>query len=394
MDGVIYLLRPIARVGAISGDQHGGAFEPKRWYEELKEGFINELYRYTLLDFVILNGDLFDTKISINSDAAKFILLFLSEVIEICIEKNAKLRIIKGTESHDNRQLEIIESLFVNTSCDVKVIHTVESEWLYDDFHVLYIPEEYMENKDEYYKEYFIENEYDMVFGHGLVQEALHMAATQESETTMAKAPIFKSDELLKICKGPIFFSHVHSKITIKKRIHYTNSFSRFCFGEEADKGFYMCFYFCGINEYRLEYKVNKLARRFDTLSVDCASNHPVADQVDSMISLVKTFSEKTDYIRLEVNIPEDHHNPTLLTKSLTEAFSGVKKFKLKINNNSKIKRQEKSIEVINKLREKYDFIFDKSVPIEIKVQKMIKIKKGREIPVERLLDYLYQEIC
>lgn len=384
--------KPLAYVGVIAGDLHGGAFEAKRWYDELDARLLNYISRFSLLDYVILNGDLFDTKISINSEHAKYILLFLTKLVNICIQKGTKLRILKGTESHDNKQLEILESLFLNSECDIRMIHTVESEWLFDDLHVLYIPEEYIDDKSIYYKEHF-RNKYDMIFGHGLIQEALHMAATQESESTMPKAPVFKSEELIDICHGPIFFSHVHNKITIKKRIHYTNSFSRFAFGEENNKGYYVCFYFPVEHEYRLEYRVNDLARTYNTLEVDCTVTGAVSEQVDYMVKLVDDFSKSTDYLRLEVNIPEEYPNPLLLSNSLTEVFGSRRRFKLKINNNSKIKQKKQDKDTINKLKKKYDFIFDKKLPIEIKISKYIKVRYDRDISINKMLDYMYQDI-
>ena len=128
-----------AYVGAVLSDPHNGAFDAKQWFYELDEGFLEYIDKLPILDFVTITGDFFDTKISVNSEHAKYALRFLSKLIKICANKSAKLRIIKGTESHDNKQLEMFDGLRSVAPCDFRVIHTVEKEWLFDDLHVLYI---------------------------------------------------------------------------------------------------------------------------------------------------------------------------------------------------------------------------------------------------------------
>jgi len=383
----------LAYVGAIASDLHNGAFDPKRWYEELEKGFLDYLESLIVLDFVVITGDFFDTKISMNSDHATYALKFLTKLLKICEKKNAKCRIIKGTESHDNKQLEIFKVLYRSTKCDFKVIQTVEDEWLFDDLHVLYIPEEYMSDMNEYYKEYFAKT-YDMIFGHGMINQVLHIATNQESEVTMSKAPIFKTNELFAICKGPIFFGHIHKDIVIDNKFYYVNSFSRWSFGEEEDKGFRMCFYSPVTGKYRVEYIVNKLARRFDTITVDCGSpdfNKTEKEQIEYLMKLVDTFI--IDYLRLEINIPEDYPNPNLFTKMLNEVFSKFKNIKLKINNNSKLRQKKEIEEKVNILLEKYGFIFNKSISYEEKLSRFIKEKYGRNIPVDKIRQYLFEGI-
>lgn len=392
MVGVIYL-KNNAYVGAILSDPHNGAFDAKQWFYELDEGFLEYIDKLPILDFVTITGDFFDTKISVNSEHARYALKFLSKLIKICASKNAKLRIIKGTESHDNKQLEMFDGLRSVSPCDFKVIHTVEKEWLFDDLHVLYIPEEYMENKDEYYAEYFNDT-YDIVFGHGLVDKALFIASMQESEITRSQAPVFKVDELHCICRGPIYFGHVHRPMKIN-RFRYVGSFSRWAFGEEEDKGFIMVYYTPdGKGEYVDEFIVNKLARRFDTVKIEYTSSifdKPEKEQVEYLIKLANSLL--VDYLRLEVNIPEDYPNPMLLTNMINEAFSKYNRIKLKINNNSKLRQKKEVEEKVNLLLDRYGFIFDKSKQPEEKISEFIRIKYGRNIGVEKIRSYLHEEI-
>lgn len=392
MDGGISLkveIKNPAYVGIAVGDLHCGAFEADIWFHEIEKSLLEPAENMPVLDFIILCGDTLNNKISFNSSHAKYLALFLNRLVKICSKKNSKLRIIKGTESHDNNQLEIIEALLTNADCDVKIIQNVESEWLFEDYHVLYIPEEYIEDKNEYYKDYF-SKQYDSIFGHGLIQEALHMAATQESEMTMPKAPVFKVDELIEICKGPIFFGHIHKKIVIKNRFFYTNSFSRWAFGEEEDKGYYLFCYSPITSEFKTEFIVNKTARKFETMEVDCNPDNSIEDQIDYLVKLVDNLADNRDYLRLEVNIPENHPNPSLLTSMLNSVFSKYKKFKLKINNNGKVVKNKEMERKINILLERYGFIFDKKIPVEEKISRYIKEKYQKNISIEKMREYLF----
>jgi DNA repair exonuclease SbcCD nuclease subunit len=381
-----------AYIGAVLSDPHAGAFDPNQWYDELNKGFLNYIDKLEILDFLVITGDYFHTKISANSEYAKYALKFLTRVLKICAEKNTKFRIIKGTESHDNKQLEMFDGLRGVANCDFRVIHTVEKEWLFEDMHVLYIPEEYMEDKDEYYKEYF-EDTYDYVFGHGLVDKAVFIAATQESETTRSQAPIFKTDELHAICKGPIYFGHIHKPMLVG-RFRYVGSYSRWAFGEEEDKGFLMTYYTPESSDYIDEFIVNKNARRFDTVKIEYTStvfNKTEKEQMEYLLKLASSLV--VDYLRLEVNIPEEYPNPMLLTNMLNETFSKYSKVKLKINNNSKLRQKKETEEKVNKLLDMYGFIFDKSIEPDEKIVEYIKIKYQRNIPIERMRMYLHDEI-
>lgn len=380
---------------AVLSDLHSGAFDPAQWYRELEKGCIEKLDKLPILDAVVITGDLLDRKISMNSEYAKYLLKFMFDLFRICKAKNAKLRVLKGTESHDNNQLDVLTSLYTEDSgVDFKIIETVSTEKLFHNVEVLYIPEEYVKNKDEYYAEYFVKDKYDMVFGHGLIKEALMAAVSQESEVTMDKAPVFNVDELLSICKGPIFFGHIHKRITIKNRFMYVNSFSRWAFGEHEDKGFYLCYYAPENHAFKTEFVVNKLARKFDTIKITNESgmfSKQEADQVKYLLELSDTMD--SDFIRFAIHIPENYPSPTLLTRMLNEAFATNKRVKLKIVNTTKTKREKEIEEKINSIMSKYEFVFDRKLSDEEKISKFIKKKSDRNISAERVRFYLYKNI-
>lgn len=386
-------------VGALISDVHIGALDADELYMQLKEEFIKSIKNLPILDFIVITGDLIDKKISMNSNHAMVLLKFIDDIKSIMSERDneVKLRIIKGTESHDNRQLEVLHSVLQGV--DYKIINVVESEELFPNFNVLYIPEEYVDDMEEYYKDYILdidkETRYDMIFGHGMVNEAVFSAKTQESEITMPKAPIFKTEKLLANCKGPVFFGHIHNRQTIRKRFYYIGSFTRWAFGEEGDKGFNVVAYTPSTHNYKVDFIKNKLAKDFVTVDIGLDSGifrkNNVIDQVSYLQDVITSMNE--DFIRLRIDIPEDYEEVQLFTNTISTVFSKYKNVKLKIINNTKLRKEKKIEETVNLLLDKYGFLFEKSVSHEEKIVKYIKEKFNKDIPIDRIREYLYNKI-
>lgn len=379
-------------VGLIIADVHVGAMDPTMLHNELRNSFLSYIESLKVLDFIIIAGDLFDSRISLNSEHAKHLFYFLRDLIQICSDRNIKLRIIKGTESHDNKQLEIIKYI---TMGDVKIISTVTEEDLFDDMKVLYIPEEYMNNMNEFYGEYLNDKTYDMIFGHGLVNDVAFIAKMQESEVTMSKAPVFDSNKLLSICKGPIFFGHIHKAQCIKDRLFYVGSFSRWVFGEEEKKGFMSVAYTPDSGLFKTEFIENKYAKEFNTMIIDYNSDFYKNDehmQIEYILSLINNL--EIHKLRIIFNIPEDYPNPALLTNLINDVFSKYSNIKVIIKNNSKEKQKKEEMEKkIKALIDTYDFIFDKGVSTEEKLSRYIKIKYNKDITVDQVRQYIYEKI-
>lgn len=380
-------------VGAVIADIHWGAMDAKNLYEELDNGFLKYLKSSKILDFVVIAGDLFDTKLHLSSDHVKYSFIFLKKLIDICIKKNTKLRIIKGTSSHDHGQLSVLQS-FSNLGADFKIIETVSDEELFPNFNVLYIPEEYITDKDEYYKDFFTK-EYDMIFGHGMFSEVAFVAKCQQSEITHQKAPIFKSEEILKICKSLTFFGHIHKPQCIKDRIYYVGSYSRWVYGEEEPKGFMMCAYTPDTGNYDVEFIENKMAPLYNTMIIDYRSSFYKDDPDMQMQYIVRMVNNlNVERVRIIFNIPEDYPDPRLLTNLITDVFSKYRHVKVVINNNSKESKQKQEMELkIKMLLTKYEYIFDKSIAPEEKLSRYIKMKYNKDINISNMRNYLYQKI-
>lgn len=373
--------------GVMIADIHFGALPVERLYNEL-EIFLDFIEKKSL-DFIVILGDWFDKKINLNSKDAKYSTVFFERICQICIDNDIKLRIIQGTESHDNSQLEVLEILAKNKPVDFKVFYEVEEEELFPDFNVLYVPEEYINSIDEKYGKY-MNKKYDMIFGHGMIQEVKFAALIQSSETTMKKAPIFKSKMLCDMCYGPIFFGHIHTKDIFNDRLYYVGSYSRWKFGEEEDKGFYYVKYENDTKEFEAKFIVNDKAMKYDTIEIYEKESGfyklNTENQIKYIQNLIQSF--EYDFLRLQFYIPQGYENENLLINMINESFGKYKNLKLDFKVNSKIKSKREVEEKINLLLDKYGFIFDNKIDTYTKINKFILEKYNKDISVEKIKEY------
>jgi hypothetical protein len=274
----------------------------------------------------------------------------------------------------------------------------VEYENLFDDLKVLYIPEEYIYDKNEYYKEYFENKEYDYIFGHGIVQEVMkdavsHMRATNQKRL---KPPVFTSRELENICKGQVFFGHYHIRTIIHDKIISVGSFSRWKFGEDGSKGFYRIDVDSEENLYDYEFIENTLAESYKTIGF--GYNSEVYNNNDSMkkeLDKIDNLLDKDviDHIRFEFSIPSDVENPESTINYIKERYKFNKKVKVDITHGYIAEKKEKEKEIIKEENQKYDFINDENLSIEDQVRMYIGIEYNAEIPKDRIDLYMNKDV-
>ena len=365
----------------VVGDIHFGYYPPELLYKEFQ--LILHTIEDNAIDCVVIAGDYYDTKLSMASAHSVYSVKAFSDLIKSCEEKGIKVRQIKGTNSHDpENQLKNLAQIANSSRCDYKLILTVDEEELFPGMNVLYIPEEYMEDSKEYYKEYF-NKKYQLVFGHGMFEETNF---STKQHTGMKKYPIFNSKEMEEICEGPIVFGHIHTAQRIRDRIQYTGSLVRSRFGEEEAKGFYIVDFDEETKETDFTFIENELTMKYDTIEIkpdNCVFSYMVNEQINYFKNLVKNYCR--DYLRIKIYTPEDMVNSATFVDSMNVVFNDMKNVKLQIIENSKLKLDKELKEKVSLLMDKYNFIFDKSVGYDEKIQEYIKLKTGKEISLDRI---------
>ena len=366
----------------VVGDIHFGYYPPELLYKEFQ--LIIDTINNNDIDCVIIAGDYYDTKLSMASAHSVYSVKAFSDLIKTCEELNIKVRQIKGTNSHDpENQLKNLAQIANSSKCDYRLILTVDEEELFPGMNVLYIPEEYMEDSKEYYKEYF-DKKYQLVFGHGMFEETNF--SSKNKYQNMKKYPVFNSKEMEELCEGPIVFGHIHTAQRIRNRIQYTGSLVRSRFGEEEAKGFYLVDFDEETKESNFEFIENEITMRYDTIEVksdNSVFSLLINEQINYFKNLVNTY--KKDYLRIKVNIPEDMLNSATFIDNMNIVFNDIKNVKLQLIENSKVKLDKELKEKVNLLMDKYNFIFDKSVGYDEKIREYIKLKTGKEISLERI---------
>ena len=383
--------------GVVISDVHVGVMDIMILYKEYKEIFLKNIKEMKKLDFLIITGDFFDHKYYLNDKESIMAYAMLKELIEICKEKDAVVRIVYGTESHECNQYDILSLLKIYDK--VEVVKYVKEEELLPDLHVLYLPEEHIADKASYYEKYFTqEKKYDYIFGHGVIREVMkdqvvHMENKETKENKRKKVPIFSSAELNTVCKGQTFFGHYHINMNINDKIFSVGSYSRWRFGEEGQKGYYEISCNTEKETYKAKFIENTLARTFVTIGYGYDNEvfenednmNKALGRIESMIDN-KTF----DHVRFVFNIPKDCDNPESKVNFLKEKYKFNDSIKVEITHGyveEKKKQQKEKLKEENKL---YKFISDKDMALEDKVSQFIEIEYHKSIPSKNIQNYLY----
>lgn len=366
----------------VVGDIHFGYYPPELLYKEFNL-ILESIDKYKP-NCVVIAGDYYDNKLSMASAHSVYSIKAFSNLVKKCEENHIKLRQIKGTNSHDpENQLKNLAQIANGTYCDYKLFLTVAEEELFPGIKVLYIPEEYMDDKDSYYNLYF-KNHYQAVFGHGMFEETNF--SSNDKYKTMRKYPVFNSKEMEELCEGPIVFGHIHTPQKIRNRIQYTGSLVRSRFGEEEAKGIYLASFDTENKETEFTFIENEITTKYDTIEIN-SDNQVFSMMINEQINYFKKLVDnyKRDYLRIKISLPEDMVNSTMFIDGITVMFNDMKDVTILIQDNSKIKLNKEIKEKVDLLMDKYNFIFDKSVGYDIKIQEFIKLKTGKVISLERI---------
>lgn len=384
-------------IGVTISDIHCGALNAERLNNEFTNIFLRHIENMKQLDYIIVCGDFFHRKLFLNDTHSTLAYKFLSEIMRISKEKDSVVRFVYGTESHECEQYDILTEI-KNTE-NVKIIKHVMEEELLPGMRVLYIPEESIMNKEEYYKDYFNEPlKYDYVFGHGVIREVMKEAAviSDNSSSNHRKVPVFSSAELGRITKGQVYFGHYHVNTEITDNIFYIGSFSRWVFGEETRKGFYEMTMDIDNGTYKNCFIENTLAEQYTTIGYGYDSNiyksvDSMCDSLDHVEKLINTNA--LDHVRFEFNIPEDCENPEFIINYVNEKYKFNDKVKINIVHGYIEEKKKKQKEEVQEMNDKYAFIFDKNMELGDKCSLFITIEYNATVSPEHCALYLYKPL-
>lgn len=386
--------------GLFLADIHIGALPWEQSYNEYM--WIRDmLKKYTedeLLDFIIIGGDYFDKQFYSSDNY-----VVLAQKLMIQLLASAKvLRVVYGTSSHESDQYSLFDSLIdelpdvLDTPLfDFKVITTVSEEELLPGMKVLYIPEEYIYDKDSYYEEFLSKKDaYDYIFGHGMIYEAFsgRIKKEEKKDTSRKKAPLFSSGELSYACRGDVLFGHYHVHTELPGDVSYVGSLSRWMHGEEEDKGFYQLFFNPDTGEHTKTFVVNTKALTYVTIRYgydsDVFSDPNTWETTAKKILNIK-IKRSVDKLKIVFNIPVGYENSEAFISFFRERFKSYEQIGIDFANGYTENKIKNAKEKVESLPDEYKVFIDKNVPLETKASLFLEMKRGVKYDPEFLKKYL-----
>ena len=273
-------------------DLHFPVMNPQKQYQILEEQFIQKIASLPRLDLVCVNGDLFDHKISLSSDATLYASMFIAHLVEVVKIHNATLIILQGTASHDANQLKIYYHYMQRQDVDVRIITNIRFEMV-KNCRVLCIPELYGIPEEFYQQILFGSDFYDLCIIHGTIKGAVY-------EDNVGSGRLFTIEDFLN-CRGPIIAGHVHKADVFYDHFYYCGSPYRWRFDDDCFKGFILMVYNMNTREYYVSYE-EIFSDTYKTITLDQLKNNNPTDTIN-YINYLKE-SEGINYIRVKFNNP------------------------------------------------------------------------------------------
>lgn len=339
------------------------------------------------VDMIVILGDFFDRLINLSSDNSEVAFNIMHLLSLISKVNNTKIRIIYGTESHEMNQYKSFNHYLDEDKSDIKIINKVTEEDI-DGIKILYMPEEYMYNKREYYKDtlYNDNKHYNYIFLHGMIDDGLPLQMRERKSKTNnkeKKVPHFNCKELGDRCDLCVA-GHYHIHTIMPNNVHYLGSLFRSCFGEEQPKGYGT------VVDDKLTFVENDRALTYNTYTFNESDN--IYKSEDNLIKEINRIKKKHSSlfngetggkIRLIFNIPI---NPDISFKEvINDLLKEEKKIQVVIKNNS-----DKLLETVkSEVDSKWNYLLDPQISTVSKIANYIKDMNNIDLKEEEINKYI-----
>ena len=248
-----------------------------------------------MLDFIFINGDLFDRLLHRNDQYSKHIDGWVVYMLNLCASRKIALRLLEGTTSHDMKQPKV----FIDTAAihgidlDIKYIDDIEVEiHPKTGLSILYVPDDWDVDLDNCYVQ-----SVKKIQEAGLrkVHVALMHGAFEYQYPAEYGMKTHNSDRYQALVSHAIFINHVHQYSQFGV-IVAPGSFDRYCHGDEKAKGFVKA----KINKNGISHVFveNKLAKLF--IDIDCRGSD--TDKVLKDVDDAVKHLPKQSFVRILAN--------------------------------------------------------------------------------------------
>lgn len=371
---------------AVIADIHWDALEPRKLYHELQ--FFNAfIERVKHLDLVVIAGDIFDTKILLNSKTSLKAIQWMNELVSICKDRNCKIRIIKGTNSHDNNQLDAFNG-YDNGSDFFHIFRSCTQEETLPGLRCLYCPDEVLSQDEweESYHDLLYGKTYDCMFFHGSFDIVLPSIINQESEFMANKGISFKYSHFRDICHVMVG-GHWHDGSSSEgEHMYYTRSYSRWSYGEMNPKGFIYLNYNTDDHSYHVERIENPYADQYLTYNIDTSSMGNVDDYAPIVQKVSEDLQNPNTHIRLSIHVTDSKIENQNAIDMLRRTFlDQTRRVKIHLKNELKEEIRKKDQKKMEEIRDRFDFVRDKNNSPSYIIQRFIQETRHIDLPLDEI---------
>lgn len=360
----------------VEADKHWGAMSPKKQY--LSSYIIKRFLAEFPIDLYVNLGDLYDSKLLLNSKPAIYATRDQIEKCNICAERGIPVRAIRGTRSHDYDQWETFRK-FENPG--FRIFNELTVEETLPGLKCIYCPDENMSAKEhlEKYVDKIRGDIHNIGFFHGSFDVVLPKILLQLSEDSVSTNLVFEYMEWYKNIQGPMVSGHWHDGQIIDDLI-YVGSMDRWSFGEDAIKGFGIVEYDTEEHSYKYLKVPNFFAEEYRTFSMVASKMdvHAINDVVAMIDQELKEHPELHARIRFVIDEPKPSNDTVI--ESMRYYFSNNKRVSfLIVDEVAKKKKKEKKKEDDQKLTHTYAYVTDKNLSLTRKIRQYIYESTGRD---------------
>lgn len=371
----------------LMADIHIGSIKDTAYMYRVLTDIIDKEVNFKQTDLVVILGDYFDRLFKVNEENVSLAINVMTYLIRICLKTKTKIRIIYGTESHEMSQYRLFNYHINSSDIDLKIFDTVTEEETVPGTKILYVPEEYINDKHEHYKDtLYSGKKYDYIFGHGVIIDGMPRTIVFDnasSKSNEKQVPRFKSGELAESA-GITVFGHYHCYTDIGNNVYYLGSLFRNAFGEETPKGYGV------IEDGIFTFVENKEAYIYKTYEFDTSSD--IYSSADSIIKeMDKIRRENPDIFderkhgKIRVVLKTPSNVDPAFKENLREVLFNDKYIvpSIKESNDDLIEEVKEDID------DEWSFIVDQSLPMIDKIQRFIEKQYGTHMSIKKLTKYL-----
>jgi hypothetical protein len=277
---------------------------------------------------IFIAGDLCHQLVYLNSAELGFFMQFIMWLFELCKENSIYLRILRGTFSHDNNQLNQLRPISkrygdLDGRPLIRVIDQIEVEELLS-LNVLYKPDDVGSPRAfdilRLRLDDFKIQKADIFINHGYLEPLLPVGIPHVPDNT------FSIEQLNQIVRGLTFNGHVHNR-EIFDRIINNGCFESTRFDEQGPKGMTKIVYNPNDHTYTHEFIINRGSTIFDEVVLNSKTD---LDSLNDQLILFRDelLARPTTNTNIYVNIITDDKALFKTASTILKANGRIKTFK------------------------------------------------------------------